>query len=121
MRRSRFASVVCAVFFAMAVSGIACAADSGPETIEFPGGKKGVVTFNHKQHQEKFKCGECHHGPGHSDYTEGMEIKKCEECHNKEMANKKLNKPMKAFHKNCKGCHKEQGGPTKCKECHVKK
>jgi len=119
MRKSKIASLVCAAMFGLAMSGIAFAGQ-GPETIELPGGKKGKVTFHHWKHQEKAPCAECHHGPGHSEYKEGMKIGKCEECHNKDMANKKLNKPMKAFHTNCKGCHKEKGGPTKCGQCHKK-
>ncbi|WP_022854274.1 class III cytochrome C family protein [Thermodesulfatator atlanticus] len=109
-------------FYGFAISG-----DHGPATIEFPGGKKGKVVFNHEKHQKEFKCGECHHGKDHSPYKEGMKIQKCETCHNKkDMANKKLNSVRKAMHKNCKGCHKKMvkehpNAPTKCKQCHKKK
>jgi hypothetical protein len=114
------AAVLIALLFGLVVAGIAFA-DNGPETITLDGGKKGNITFHHHKHQENIKCGECHHGPGHSDYTEGMQIHKCDECHKKGGdVPKKLQKPMKAFHKNCKDCHKAHGGPTKCGACHKK-
>ncbi len=116
----KLSTLFVALLFGLVMSGIAFA-DNGPATIDFPGGKKGVVHFDHHKHQASMKCGECHHGADHSEYAEGMAIKKCADCHNAEMANKKLNKPMKAFHTNCKGCHKaEKKGPTKCGACHKK-
>ncbi|AEH45118.1 Cytochrome c, class III, conserved region [Thermodesulfatator indicus DSM 15286] len=115
--------IVGLAFYGYAISG-----DNGPEVITFEGGKKGTVTFHHLKHQKDYgiKCGECHHGKDHSPYKEGMKIQKCSECHNKDMANKKLNSVKKAMHKNCKGCHKQvkdkhPNAPTKCKECHIKK
>ena len=110
-------ALLVAVLFALAFAGIAFA-NNGPDTINLEC-KKGTVHFPHHQHQAKMECGECHHGEGHSAYKEGMEIHKCEECHNKTSGNK-INKPMKAFHKNCKDCHKKNGGPTKCSACHKK-
>ncbi len=108
-------------FYGYAISG-----GQGPETITFTT-KKGTVTFHHWKHQTELNigCGECHHGPNHSPYKEGMEIRHCKECHNKDFPNKKLNKPMKALHKNCKGCHKQMSAkhpnaPTKCNGCHKK-
>ena len=110
----------------LAFYGLAVAGGQGPETIVLPS-KKGNVTFSHWKHQTELKipCAECHHGPGHSEYKPGMKIQKCETCHNANMPNKKLNKPMKAFHTNCKGCHKKMAAkhpnaPTKCNGCHKK-
>ncbi len=95
----------------------------GPAVIKLEN-KKGTITFQHHKHQGRTNCAECHHEKGPDGkqvpYHEGMKIQKCENCHNKSFPNKKLNKPMKAFHKNCKGCHKTHHGPTKCKECHKK-
>ena len=121
MSRKSIFSMVIAFVFALVVGGVAVAADTGPETIVLKA-KKGDVTFHHHKHQAKFKCGECHHGPGHSEYKEGMKIQTCEKCHNKQNAEmpKKLQKTMNAFHTNCKGCHKEKHGPTKCNQCHKK-
>ena len=104
--------VVAAVFFVGAV-----AIASGPKTVTIDQCKKrkAAVTFNHEAHVKNAngKCNTCHHkwdgkGEPHS----------CFKCHG---CKKKGNAPkaMKAFHKNCKGCHKKMGkGPTKCKECH---
>ncbi len=124
MSSKKFFSMVIAVLFALAVGGVAVAGDTGPATIVLKA-KKGNVTFEHHKHQETVKCGECHHGPGHSAYTEGMKIHECQECHNKNNAEmpKKLQKTMNAFHSNCKDCHKAhkaEGAPTKCNGCHKK-
>ncbi len=121
MSKTRFFSLVIALVFGFAVGGVAIAGE-GPATIVLKA-KKGDVTFAHHKHQAKFKCGECHHGPGHSAYKAGMKIEKCEKCHNKEFKNKKLNSVMKVMHTNCKGCHKEhkaENAPTKCNACHKK-
>ncbi len=114
----KIVSVLVAMLFSFVVAGVAVAGQ-GPENITLKA-KKGDVHFAHWKHQEKAKCGECHHGPGHSAYKEGMEIQACEKCHNKEFKNKKLNSAMKAAHKNCRDCHKQHGGPTKCGGCHKK-
>ncbi|MDY0269901.1 cytochrome c3 family protein [Trichloromonas sp.] len=61
--------------------------------------KTGVVTFDHKGHGEKLGCEACHKGePAKIEVT-------------KDSAHKDV----------CKNCHKEKGGPTTCKDCHVKK
>ncbi len=116
----KFSSLLVALLFGLVMAGVAFA-NNGPETIELHA-KKGNVTFAHHKHQSHIKCGECHHGPGHSDYKEGMQIHKCEECHHKGGdVPKKLQKTMNAFHKNCKDCHKAgKKGPTKCSGCHKK-
>ncbi len=118
----KLSTLLVALLFGLVMAGVAYA-DNGPETIVLEAGKKGNVTFHHHKHQEKIACGECHHGPGHSEYKEGMEIQECDKCHNKQNAEmpKKLQKTMNAFHKNCKDCHKKEGhGPTKCSGCHKK-
>ncbi len=60
--------------------------------------KKGNVTFNHKAHGKKLGCKACHEG-----------------------APAKIDIDRKVAHKDgCKNCHKKQGGPTKCNDCHKK-
>jgi len=60
--------------------------------------KQGNVTFNHKVHGEKLKCDACHKGT-----PAKIEV-------NKDAAHGAV----------CKDCHKAQGGPTKCGDCHKK-
>jgi primosomal protein N' len=60
--------------------------------------KQGKVTFNHKAHSEKVKCDACHKGT-----PAKIEV-------NKDAAHGAV----------CKDCHKAQGGPTKCGDCHKK-
>ena len=60
--------------------------------------KKGTVTFDHKAHSEKMDCATCHEGTP-----------------------AKIAVDKKAAHGDvCKSCHKKQGGPTKCNDCHKK-
>jgi len=87
-------------------------ADNGPAEIKLEGGKMGAITFPHAAHQGKVDdCTKCHH--------KGVEGDKlaCSSCHGVDAA---APKAKDAFHDQCKGCHKDMGGPTKCKECHVK-
>lgn len=61
---------------------------------------KGNVVFHHKLHQEKTgnDCAICH-PPFEQKFDDEVSIKDL-------------------GHKTCKDCHKAQGGPTKCNECH---
>jgi predicted aldo/keto reductase-like oxidoreductase len=60
--------------------------------------KKGNVTFNHKAHSDKIDCAVCHEGTP-----------------------AKIAIDKKAAHGDaCKACHKKDGGPTKCNDCHKK-
>ena len=94
--------------------------------------RKGPVAFTHKKHGYEYKilCWDCHH-----DYKDGRNIwvpwgetKGCNQCH--DPRKKETNKIMlqKAFHYQCKGCHKElaakkkkAGAYRKCGGCHLKK
>ena len=59
---------------------------------------KGTVTFNHKAHSEKMDCAKCHEGTP-----------------------AKIAVDKNAAHGAvCKDCHKAEGGPTKCNDCHKK-
>jgi hypothetical protein len=115
--------------------------DKGPADITMTSSKSAKpkpAQFPHQQHQEAFSCGECHHGMENGEkvpYTEGMEIKKCEECHNPEVLAGKTKDKLKldnlkgAGHGNCLECHKEmaKSDPAlkekkidKCATCHPK-
>ena len=60
--------------------------------------KKGNVTFDHKAHSEKMGCEKCHEGTP-----------------------AKIAVDKDAAHgAACKDCHKADGGPTKCNDCHKK-
>jgi hypothetical protein len=96
--------------------------------------KKGPVKLTHKKHNVDYKiaCVDCHHvyKDGKNVWEEGQPVQKCSECHNVYMLGKDLREASdeekklslyKAYHDNCKGCHKkEQKGPVKCAECHAK-
>ena len=94
--------------------------------------RKGPVTFNHKKHAWEYKvfCWQCHH-----DYKEGENVwaawgttKKCSQCHNPIIEQGAAMKLKKAYHVNCKTCHKELAvfgeQPSeyrKCNRCHSAK
>lgn len=94
--------------------------------------KQGPVKFTHMKHSVdyKLKCTECHHGDTGSTnntWKEGDPVKKCSACHLLKKDGKK-EKLEKAFHDNCKTCHKDfnkanggKGAPTACKDCHAAK
>jgi len=81
--------------------------------------------FQHDEHNEKAgidECNECHHvyEDGELQEYDSSEDQLCSECHTFEASDNRL-PLMKAFHQNCKGCHKEQkSGPIMCGECHRK-
>lgn len=137
-------ALVCGTAAAFLLCGLAftsLAGDTGPETITLTAtgsAKPKPATFPHKKHQETLKCGECHHGMQDGKqvpYAEGMEIGKCESCHNPEkLAGKtkgalKLDTMKGAGHGNCLECHKDMAkkdpalkakGLDKCTTCHAK-
>ena len=90
--------------------------------------------LTHKKHAEEYKiqCDQCHHiyTDGKNTWKEGQKVDKCETCHTSAKTGKALREASaeekklslyKAFHDNCKGCHKDQQkGPIKCIECHPK-
>ncbi len=111
--------------------------DKGPEKIciqnkGYKKIKKGPVEFSHRKHQVDYKiaCTECHHNyeNGKNVWKEGDPVKKCHQCHNPLKKQGKVLKLQIAYHKNCKGCHRElakahkKHGPyKKCSKCHAKK
>ena len=89
--------------------------NQGAENIELDGGKKGKVSFPHRQHQKNLvDCQICH-----SIFPqEAGAIKKLK-------AQGALKKKY-VMNKLCTKCHKEKkkagqpSGPTKCANCHIK-
>jgi hypothetical protein len=107
------------------------AVDKGEaEIILNPDGKK-PVKFPHAKHQEKNACGVCHHyidDKGErvicDDGTARENFQPCDSCHKEGFQNEKLDSWKEIGHERCKGCHtqmKDQGAPTKCNDCHIKK
>ncbi|BAT70945.1 hypothetical protein TST_0135 [Thermosulfidibacter takaii ABI70S6] len=102
------------------VTAIAIAAPPSTVTIDKCQKRKAGVPFNHAAHVERVNknCAVCHHK-----WSGEGEPKPCFACHG---CKKKGEAPkaMKAFHKNCKGCHKAAkkkgnvNAPTSCKGCH---
>jgi hypothetical protein len=116
---------------ALAVSMSFAEGDKGPAEITLnPDGKKPVL-FPHAKHQEKNACGVCHHTEKDGKQvpvedgnvaTDGSA--KCDKCHNADFPNEKLSKWKDIGHGLCKACHtkmKDEGAPTKCNDCHIKK
>ena len=60
--------------------------------------KNGNVTLFHAEHGKLYGCASCHGDAVPGPFELGKDT----------------------AHAMCKGCHKEQGGPTKCTECHKK-
>lgn len=77
---------------------IKAAADvKAPETVVIEN-KNGNVTLTHAEHGKMYGCATCHGDNEPGPFELGKDT----------------------AHSMCKGCHKEQGGPTKCNGCHKK-
>lgn len=115
--------------------------DAGPEKITITDSKSAKpkpAQFPHKAHQDKFKCGDCHHGMADGKqvpYADGMKVEKCATCHNGETLAGKMKDKLKldtlkgAGHGNCLECHKAMAAKDpalkakkidKCAACHPK-
>lgn len=84
------------------------------------------VAFEHDAHNEKAEvddCVICHHSAnddGTQNIEDSSEGESCESCHAVERDDDGT-PLMRAYHKQCIGCHEEQAkGPVACGECHVK-
>ncbi len=115
------------------------AGNTGPADITLDEGGKKPAQFTHKNHQDRLKCGECHHqmtaDGKQSPYVEGQEIKKCVTCHNSTVLAGRMKDKLAldtfkgAGHGNCLECHKaKKDEPAikdkkidKCENCHPKK
>ena len=82
--------------------------DLGPDEIVLPA-KEGSVAFSHHFHQNLAECKSCHM----DGLTPGKILRSTHASNEELPANA-------AFHRLCKGCHKQQTGPTKCRGCHMK-
>ncbi len=136
--------LVCSVVSMFVMGGVvisSMATGTGPADITITDSKSAKpkpAQFPHKAHQDKFKCGDCHHGMADGKqvpYAEGMEIKKCETCHTGDTLAGKMKDKLKldtlkgAGHGNCLECHKEMAAKDpalkekkidKCATCHPK-
>ena len=133
MRKLTLCAVSVALAFGLCFAATTLAAvDKGPAEIILkstidPAKKAKPAVFPHAKHQERLKCGECHHSKGADGkqvaYVEGQKNEKCESCHNKAAGMpKKLETFKKAAHANCKACHKAKDKKlAKCTVCHPKK
>ena len=84
------------------------------------------AVFKHDEHNEIAQieeCNQCHHvydDNGNLMEDESSEDQSCSDCHDLEPSGKKPGL-MKAFHRNCKDCHRRQKkGPLMCGQCHVR-
>ncbi len=128
-----------ALFLICGFASQALSSDSGPAELKLvssDASKKPPAVFPHKAHQDTLKCGDCHHDMKDGKqvaYTDGMEIKKCESCHNKDVLAGKKKGKLKldtfkgAAHGNCLDCHKAvakkdaaKKALKSCKTCHKK-
>ena len=88
------------------------------------------VKFTHQEHADLYPdCTQCHHT---YEYKGGQRVNEwngegqpCSECHKVVEEGEKI-PLMKAFHENCRGCHRQldkegkKTGPVACGECHIR-
>ena len=122
--------------------------ETGPDSVVLDGLAEfyDPVQFNHTMHVDlaEGKCAKCHH---HTTGAAPLEplcqkchkggsdvgVYACRDCHpqkrfeadylaslDKDRQRHHLDKPglKGALHRNCLGCHTENGGPTGCQDCH---
>lgn len=95
------------------------------EGAAFGAPERPAAVFKHDEHNEKAKledCAVCHHSADKQGYlvpNADSAGTACAECH--AVAPAKGTPLMRAYHRQCQGCHEKQGkGPTGCGECHVR-
>jgi hypothetical protein len=95
--------------------------------VAFDNPQRSAAVFKHDEHNEQAQiesCNECHHvydDNGNLLEDESSEDLSCSECHELEHSEKKPDL-MKAFHRNCKECHRQKKkGPLMCGQCHVRR
>lgn len=100
--------------------------DSIIDKSKFNNTRRPPSVFNHDFHMMELEieeCSECHHlyEDGVLVEDESSEGESCSECHPMKPSENQKITLMKAYHLNCKGCHKEEkAGPVMCGQCHVK-
>jgi hypothetical protein len=92
----------------------------------FKNDQRPPAVFRHDEHNEAAEieeCNECHHvydDDGNLVEDESSEDQSCSDCHELKAVGR-TPALMKAFHTNCKECHKAQKkGPLMCGQCHVR-
>ena len=112
-----------AFFCGVIFSQIVFAVEIGPEKIILS--NKGTCTpalFEHWTHQERAKCGFCHHSVDDDgnrvEYTEEIKTIKCSICHNSNMAGGNFNSVKKVGHSLCRKCHQSKNKKLSCSTCH---
>ncbi len=143
-------SILGGMLFFLAPGTGAVAGDTGPETVELNSlaDYYRPVEFNHSMHVDMVegKCATCHHHttgaqpltPRCRECHKGGEksaVVACRDCHpvlrfsaeylaelNANPQLYHLDKPglKGAYHRNCLGCHQENGGPSGCQDCHAR-
>ena len=135
MKKAFVCAAALAFLCSMGLAGMSVAGDKGPSEITINADGKKPAVFPHAKHQEKIKCGECHHGKDAAGkqvaYVEGQKNEKCATCHTGDVLKDKVKGKtaiQRAGHGNCLACHKEEAkkdaGLKKiksCKACHPKK
>jgi len=96
------------------------------ETDVFENPRRPPAVFRHDEHNERAEieeCNLCHHVYDENNRLvedESSEDQRCADCHGLADSGKQPGL-MKAFHSNCKGCHRaKKDGPLMCGQCHVK-
>jgi hypothetical protein len=122
-------TILAAAFF---LTGSILIAQDIPESVEIDsdGYRRdlyGPVELSHLAHVEDYEvsCNECHHTLP-DDVDEDVEVKLCVDCHNPNKRHGSVWPLRGAFHKNCRGCHREYSddgeegeAPYKtCSSCH---
>jgi hypothetical protein len=120
--------------------------DDAPETvtIDYLQELYEAVNFDHRIHAETFACNACHHhttgggpqndicGKCHADSGASDDVS-CSGCHQEHKTAPSapasrtgstlyhIDKPAikGALHLQCLGCHRADGGPTGCQDCHA--
>jgi hypothetical protein len=92
----------------------------------FDNPQRPLAVFKHDDHNELAQiegCNQCHHvydDNGNLQEDESSEDQSCSDCHDLEPSGKKPGL-LKAFHRNCKDCHRQQKkAPLMCGQCHVR-
>ena len=137
-----FFIVLMAAFIGISVTGIGTASQEGKKALnyddfkidnqDYEKKKKGPVYFTHRKHAYNYKilCWECHHDfdDGKNIWSPWNEMLNCVDCHDPREKVDNMPNLQKAYHLNCKNCHKtmardgKQTGPhKKCAGCHMKK
>ncbi len=84
-----------------------------------------IVTFPHQTHVDQIECSRCHHDFDKFGSNHGGDGQPCGACHAPVPGCSPV-PLMKAFHLQCKGCHKKvaatggQSPPRTCGQCHEK-